>query len=158
MTTAERTEKIKKIADLPGILEKAVAGLDDPQLDTPYREGGWTVRQVVHHLADSHMNALIRTKLMLTEERPPLKGYAQEDWARLPDSKLPVRPSLDLLKGLHERWTHLLQSITEEQWTRTGMHSESGQITLENILNTYSRHGENHVAQITGLRTGRGWR
>jgi len=112
---------------------------------------------VVHHLADSHMNAVVRTKLILTEDGPPLKGYNQDDWAQLPDTRLPIRPSLDLLKGLHERWTRLLQSITEEQWVRTGMHSESGQITLENILNTYSRHGENHVAQITGLRTAKGW-
>jgi hypothetical protein len=157
MTTAERSEKIRRIADLPGILEKAVAGLNDTQLDTPYREGGWTLRQVVHHLADSHMNAMVRTKLMLTEEDPPLKGYNQEDWALLPDVRLPIRPSLDVLKGLHERWSSLLQSISEQQWARTGLHSESGKMTLESILNTYSRHGENHVAQITGLRKAKGW-
>ncbi len=157
MTSQERSVKIAKIIELPQILEQAVSGLGDAQLDTPYREGGWTVRQVVHHLADSHMNAVVRTKLILTEEHPPLKGYKQEEWAKLADSRLDLRPSLDILKGLHARWTVLLKSIPDGSWTKTGMHSESGQITLENLLNTYSRHGENHVAQITNLRKAKGW-
>ncbi len=157
MTAAERTEKIRKIADLPGILEKAVSGLSNSQLDTPYREGGWTVRQVVHHLADSHMNAVVRTKLVLTEDHPPLKGYKQDDWARLADAGGDIQSSLQILKGLHDRWTRLLQNIPEAEWTRAGMHSETGPLTLDNLLNTYSRHGENHVNQIMNLRKAKGW-
>jgi hypothetical protein len=158
MTPQERSEKISKIERLPDLVAGAVEGLTDAQLDTPYRDGGWTVRQVVHHLADSHMNALVRTKLVLTEEYPPLKGYMQDSWAVLEDCKLDLIPSLEILKGLHARWTVLLKNVSETQWARAGLHSESGRMTLEGILNTYSAHGENHVAQITNLRTAKGWR
>ena len=158
MTDTERKEKINKVQNLPPLAEQAVRGLSDQQLDTPYRLNGWTVRQVIHHLADSHMNAFIRTKLILTEENPTLKTYEQEDWAKTPDaSKLPVEASLNILTGLHGRWVHLLKNTKPEAWKRTAMHPEKGLITLDDILEIYARHGENHVAQITGLRSARGW-
>lgn len=158
MTDSERKEKIKKIEQLPSQAEQAVHGLTDEQLDTPYRAGGWTVRQVVHHMADSHMNAFIRTKLIVTEENPTLKTYEQEEWARTPDGeKIPVNSSLSILKGLHVRWVHLLNNTGSGGWKRTAMHPENGLITLDDILTIYARHGENHVAQITGLRKERAW-
>lgn len=158
MTDTERKEKIEKIQNLPLVAERAVKGLTEQQLETPYRVNGWTVRQVIHHLADSHMNAFIRTKLILTEENPTLKTYEQEDWAKTTDARvLSVEGSLSILKGLHGRWAHLLRNTKEEEWKRTAMHPEKGLITLEDILEIYSRHGDNHVAQITGLRSARGW-
>lgn len=157
MTTTERKEKIARIRKLPSILMEALRGLRDDQLDTPYRKGGWTVRQVVHHLADSHMNAMIRMKLTLTEEKPPLKGYEQDKWAELPDTKLPIEHSMMILKGLHDRWTSLLEQVAEKDWSRSGIHSESGNVTLDDLLSTYAKHGEDHVRQITGLRAERGW-
>jgi hypothetical protein len=158
MTEADRKEKIKKIKQLPLLAEQAVRGLTDKQLDTPYRAGGWTVRQVIHHLADSHMNAFIRTKLLITENNPTLKTYEQEEWARTPDARsLSVDSSLAILRGLHERWVHLLESIGPETWKRTAMHPESGLMTLDDILGVYARHGENHVSQITGLRKEHAW-
>ncbi len=158
MTPSERAEKISKISSLPHEAESAVKGLTDKQLDTPYRDGGWTPRQVIHHLADSHMNAFIRMKLILTENNPTLKAYDQEEWAKLPDTmKLPVQGSLSILKGLHERWTALLQNATDGDRSRTAQHPESGTVTLESLLNTYARHGANHCQQITKLREARGW-
>lgn len=154
----ERKEKISKIESLPLLAERAVRGLSEQQLDTPYRLNGWTVRQVIHHLADSHMNAFIRTKLILTEENPTLKTYEQENWAQTPDAcVLPVESSLNILRGLHERWARLLASSKGNEWQRTAMHPEKGLMTLDDIVALYARHGENHVAQITGLRSARGW-
>ena len=158
MTDPERTQKIKKIEQLPSQAEQAVRRLNDEQLDTPYRTGGWTVRQVIHHLADSHMNAFIRTKLIVTEENPTLKTYEQEEWARTADGNaIGVEGSLAILKGLHQRWAHLLSSLGPEAWKRTAMHPENGLMTLDDIVTLYARHGENHVSQITGLRKQRGW-
>jgi hypothetical protein len=158
LTTTERREKIAKIQQLPAVLKAAVQGLNDRQLDTPYRTGGWTVRQVVHHLADSHMNAVIRMKLILTEEAPTLKPYNQDAWAKLIDtSTLPIQSSLALLTGLHERWTKLLESLPDGAWIRTAHHPERGDVSLESMLITYSGHGEKHVGQITGLRNAQGW-
>ena len=158
MTDMERNEKIEKLQRLPFLAEQAVKGLREQQLDTPYRVNGWTVRQVIHHLADSHMNAFIRTKLILTEENPTLKTYEQEEWAKTTDaSAFSVEGSLNILKGLHGRWVHLLRSTKTESWKRTAMHPEKGLITLDDIVELYARHGENHVAQITGLRSVRGW-
>jgi hypothetical protein len=158
MTPEERKAKIGKIRALPALLEDAVRGLNDAQLDTRYREGGWTVRQVVHHVADSHMNAVIRMKLILTEEKPKLKPYDQDSWALLPDvGKVPVSVSLEILRGLHDRWTRLLESVPDNAWKRVGYHPENGDMTLEDVLNTYSAHGEKHAGQITGLRRARGW-
>lgn len=157
-TQAERNAMIKKIERLPVIAEAAVKGLTDEQLDTQYREGGWTVRQVIHHLADSHMNAFVRMKLVLTENHPTLKPYDQEEWAKLPDTtSIPIQSSLAILRGLHERCAHLLKSIPENAWQRTAHHPESGEVTLHSLLVTYSKHGENHVQQITGLRSAKGW-
>lgn len=157
MTPDERTNALAKIRDLPDAVEGAVRGLDDRQLDTPYREGGWTVRQVVHHLADSHLNAFIRMKLLLTEDRPTLKPYDQDDWAGLVDSRLPVAPSLAILRGLHERWAALIGSLPESAWSRTGYHPERGDISMDDLLGIYAGHGEKHVEQIRGLRRARGW-
>jgi uncharacterized damage-inducible protein DinB len=158
MTDTERKEKITKIRELPSQVEQAIKGLRDEQFDTPYRDNGWTVRQVIHHLADSHMNAFVRTKLMMTEKNPNLKTYEQEEWARTPDAqKVPVESSVMILKGLHERWIRLLESRGPEDWKKTAMHPENGLMTLDDILTVYARHGETHVSQITGLREARGW-
>jgi hypothetical protein len=153
----DRREKITRIRALPGAVEAAIRGLNEAQLDTPYRDGGWTVRQVVHHLADSHANAIIRMKLIMTENTPTLKPYDQDEWAKLKDTTLPVEPSLSILKGLHERWACLLESISPEMWSRSAHHPESGKVSLDDLLNTYSRHGENHVRQITDLRKSKRW-
>lgn len=158
LTQAQRKERIDRIGALPATLESAVAGMNEGQLDTPYRKGGWTVRQVVHHLADSHMNAFIRTKLILTEDHPTLKPYLQEKWAELPDTAhAPIGESLTILSGLHRRWLALLEQVRDDQWGRTAFHPESGEMTLESILETYARHGDNHVKQITDLRASRRW-
>ena len=158
LTTTERHERIESIKNLPAALEAAVKGLTDQQLDTPYREGGWTVRQVVHHLADSHLNAFIRMKLILTETNPTLKPYDQDSWAKLADTvTVPLAPSLGILRGLHERWYVLLNSMPETAWLRKAIHPERGEVTLESILVTYSNHGVNHVEQITGLRKSKKW-
>ena len=156
-TNAERYELINQLRDLPAQLENIAGDLDDEQLDTPYRDGGWTVRQVVHHLADSHYNAFIRMKLALTEDRPHFKTYEQDAWARLSDMQLPLAPSLSILRGLHERWGILLEGLPEESWTRTGVHPENGEMTLNNLLASYSAHGARHVKQIKDLRESRGW-
>ena len=158
MTPDERRSKIGKIRALPSLLDGAVQGLNDAQLDTPYRQGGWTVRQVVHHLADSHMNAFIRMKLILTEEQPRLKPYDQDAWARLPDTlTMPIGVSMGILRGLHDRWTTLLESVPDAGWNRTAFHPERGDVTLDSILTTYAEHGEKHVGQITGLRRAQRW-
>jgi hypothetical protein len=158
MISDERRRKIEQIRALPALLEQAVKGLSDVQLDTPYREGGWTARQVVHHVADSHMNAVIRMKLILTEDHPTVKPYDQDAWAGLPDSTgLPVDVSLQIIKGLHTRWMRLLESVGDGDWQKGGHHPESGTLTLDSILDIYSAHGERHVGQILGLRRARGW-
>ncbi len=157
LTEQERQECIAGIERLPQELEAAVDGLDDDQLDTPYRDGGWTPRQVVHHLADSHMNAVIRMKLILAEEHPTLKPYDQDAWAVLPDSAMPVAPSLELLRGLHARWGALLRATPADAWGRTAWHPENGEMMLDGLLASYGAHGSNHVSQITGLRAERGW-
>jgi hypothetical protein len=154
---AEREQLIRKIEALPSLLEEAVRGLSDEQLDTPYRDGGWTVRQVVHHLADSHVNALVRLKLMLTEDHPTLKPYDQDAWSNLPDSRLPLAPSLAILRGLHQRWATLLRSIPDSDWARAAFHPEAGEMTPETIMSIYSGHGEKHVGHIRSLRVAKGW-
>lgn len=154
----KRREGIDKIRALPKMLETAVRGLTDQQLDTPYREGGWTIRQVVHHLADSHMNAFVRMKLILTEKNPTLKPYQQDDWARLPDTTaVPIDASLAIIRGLHQRWAVLLDQVPDGSWGRTAYHPERGQVTLESQFFTYAGHGEKHVGHIMQLRTSKGW-
>lgn len=148
-TPAERAERIEKIRCFPQQLEELVRGLSDEDLNTPYLANEWTVSQNVHHVADSHMNAFIRFKLILTEQTPPLKGYAQELWAELPDSHhLPLEYSFSILRGLHARWCVLFESVTDEQWSRGGLHTENGLMTLDDILRNYAAHGEGHIDQI----------
>ena len=139
-------------------ITQAVAGLDDAQLDTPYREGGWTIRQVVHHVADSHANSYIRFKLALTEDWPIIKPYDEASWAELVDSRsLPVSTSLDLLTALHARWVALLRTLKAEDWERTLNHPEAGVMSLDLMLGLYAWHCEHHVAHITALRSRMGW-
>jgi uncharacterized damage-inducible protein DinB len=159
VTAAKREAAIAQIAAAPGWLRDAVAGLNDAQLDTPYREGGWTVRQVVHHVPDSHLNAYVRLKLALTENEPTIKPYAEADWAKLADAKMPVSVSLDLLKALHERWVIVWQAMPEAQFARSFRHPEHPDrvLTLEWMLFLYAWHGRHHVAHVTELRKSRGW-
>ncbi len=152
LTRRERKAKIQKIRELPAKLEETVKGLNDSQLDTPYRDGGWTVRQVVHHLGDSHMNAFLRFKWMLTEDFPKIKTYDQDVWAASPEYKLPIEPSLVLICGLHARWAAMLESISDHDWiARTADHPENGIVTLDKMLDIYSNHGEKHCGHIMGL-------
>jgi hypothetical protein len=149
---------IAALRALPAEVRSAVAGLVDSQLDTPYRAGGWTVRQVVHHLADSHLNAYIRARLILTEANPTLKPYDQNSWARLPDAaSAPIAPSVAILDGVHDRLVRLFEGCAEGDWGRPAQHPESGAMTLEKILVIYSAHGRAHVGQILGLRATKGW-
>ena len=158
LTSAERQDMMAKIQRLPADLEVAVQGLNERQLDTPYREGGWTVRQVVHHLADSHLNGFVRMKLILTEERPTLKPFDQNTWAQTVDvTQTPILSSLAILKGLHARWSALLEGLPEASLQRTAFHPEIGEVTLDDLVAIHARHGDNHLAQITGLRAERGW-
>lgn len=154
---AARVAAIETIARTPAALRQAVRGLDDRQLDTPYRPGGWTVRQVAHHVPDSHMNAYVRFKLALTEEVPTIKPYMENLWAELPDSSLPMETSLAMLEALHERWVALLRSLTPAQWERQFLHPESGQQRLDQLLALYAWHGPHHTAQVTKLREREGW-
>ncbi|RXH58824.1 YfiT family bacillithiol transferase [Granulicella sibirica] len=145
------------IADLPAKLTAAVEGLDDAQLDTPYREGGWTVRQVVHHVADSHMHAFARIRFALTEPSPTIMPYDEAAWANLADYAAPIDWSLELLEALHARWVMLLQALTEEQWKRNFLHPENGSVGLEQAVLLYSWHSRHHTAHITRLRETMGW-
>ena len=140
------------MAALPARIHEAVAGLNDAQLDTPYRPGGWTVRQVVHHVADSHMNGYIRVKLALTEDVPTIKTYEEAAWAELADSRADVDVSLALLDALHTRWVLLLRSLSEADYERTFNHPEWGLMTLGTLLRLYEWHGRHHVAHITRMR------
>jgi len=153
-----RAAHIAAIRALPDQARAAVAGLTPAQLDTPYREGGWTVRQVIHHLADAHMNALIRMKLVLTEEHPTLKPWDQDTWALLADSQdAPVEASLATLDGVHARMVCVLEAAPPEAWTRRAFHPENGEQTLDSLVQTYSGHGPHHVKQILALRRAQGW-
>lgn len=147
------------IQHCPVLLENAISNLDEAQLNIPYRAGGWNARQVIHHVADSHMNAYIRFKLALTEENPTIKTYDEAAWAELSDTKnLPINISLTLLHALHLRWYELLKNIQEQDWERTIFHPEyKQQITLWNLLKMYAWHGKHHVAHITSLRERLGW-
>jgi hypothetical protein len=156
-TSAIRAAHIETLRRLPDRLRAAVAGLNDSQLDTPYRDGGWTVRQVVHHFADSHANSYVRFKLALTEEWPTIKPYDEAAWARLPDSQMPIAPSLDFVTGVHARLVGLLESMSEEDFHRGFNHPERGRVTLASNLAIYDWHSRHHVAHITSLRTRNGW-
>jgi uncharacterized damage-inducible protein DinB len=154
----EQTKQyLKDVEETPARLREAVAGLNNQQLDTPYREGGWTVRQLAHHVPDSHMNAYIRFKLALTEDVPTIKPYIQDRWAQLPDSKAPIDVSLTLLDCVHQRWMMVLHSLGAPDWKRTFNHPEMGPMTLDKTLALYSWHGRHHVAHVTSLRKQKGW-
>ncbi|GAE25735.1 hypothetical protein JCM9140_1743 [Halalkalibacter wakoensis JCM 9140] len=157
ITESVATEWIKEIEELPSLLQKAVKDLDDEQLDTPYRPGGWTIRQVIHHLADSHMNALVRFKLALTEETPVIKPYNEAKWAELSDCTLPIEVSLLLLKSLHTRWTNVLSSLSPEDLKKTFIHPELGEVTVGKNIGIYAWHGRHHLAHITSLCNRKGW-
>jgi uncharacterized damage-inducible protein DinB len=153
-----RPALIEQIAETPANLREAIIGLDESQLDTPYRDGGWTVRQVVHHVPDSHLNAYIRIKLALTEKEPLIKTYEEHLWALLPDSKdTPVTVSLALLDALHIRWVILLRSLDDARFACTMRHPDWGIMTVTSILNLYAWHGRHHVAHITALRQRMNW-
>ncbi len=157
-TEADRREFIAQIEQAPAKLRAAVEGLTDAQLDTPYRDGGWTVRQVVHHLPDSHMNAYVRFKLAVTESEPTIKTYEQERWAELADAKsAPIEPSLALLESLHQRFVTFLKSLSAADFARKLKHPELGEVTLERYLAMYAWHGRHHVAHITALRERMRW-
>ncbi len=155
---ADRAENLRTIAELPAKIADAVAGLDDTQLDTEYRPGGWTVRQTVHHIADSHANSIIRFKLALTEDAPPtIKPYYEERWAELADSKLPVDVSLNMIDAIHRRWSVLLASMTDGDFAKKFIHPETGEWTLHSALALYAWHSRHHTAHITSLRERMDW-
>lgn len=157
ITRIEIEEWIKQIEDLPELLAVAVSGLNEQQMDTAYRLGGWTVRQVVHHLADSHMNAYIRFKLAITEDTPVIKPYNEGEWAELPDYELPIETSISLLKALHIRWVKLLKSLTLTDLEKTFVHPDSGEISIGKNIGIYAWHGQHHLSHITSLCIRKGW-
>jgi uncharacterized damage-inducible protein DinB len=158
ITPALRQSAIGEIGATPAKLRAAVKGLTDSQLETPYRDGGWTVRQVVHHVPDSHMNAYIRLRFALTETAPTIKPYEESAWANLEDAKnAPVDVSLNLLDALHERWVRLLRSLRPEDYARTLVHPEHGVRSVDWLLFLYAWHGRHHTAHITELRKQKGW-
>jgi len=158
LSPEERADLIARIAALPGELRAAVAGLTVEQLGTPYRDGGWSPRQIAHHIPDSHLNALVRFKLALTEDVPTIKTYDQEAWAELADVEgTPVEASLTLTDGLHQRWTVLLDAMSPGDFGRGLTHPEFGTIDLDFLLSLYGWHGRHHVTQIVALRERQGW-
>jgi len=145
----QRERSISQIDRLPAELEQIVGGLGERELEARYRDGAWTVRQLVHHLADSHANAYIRMKMALTEDKPTIKPYDQDEWSKLEDARtLPVSSSLDMIRGLHLRWTVLMRAMPEEAWSRRLYHPERGEMTLEDMLESYRSHGEKHLEHI----------
>ena len=158
VTPAQVQAWIDDIAALPADLRHTVEALNDGQLDTPYRPGGWTVRQVVHHLPDSHMNSLVRFKWALTEDRPLIKAYDENGWAALPDCRGPIGHSLDLLAALHARWVDLLRSLGWTQLQREFVHPEAGAVKLAISVGDYAWHGRHHLAHIQRLIEREGWR
>jgi hypothetical protein len=148
---------IAEIENAPRLLREAVKDLQDHQLDTPYRPGGWTVRQVVHHLPDSHLNSYIRLKLALTEDKPVIKPYQEDKWAELPDSNLPVEVSLQLMEAIHSRWVSILITLSPSELEKTFFHPESGENSIASMIALYAWHSRHHIAHITSLRDRLGW-
>jgi hypothetical protein len=157
ISRAELDAAVAEIAALPERLRAAVKGLSAEQLDTPYREGGWTVRQVVHHVPDSHLNSYFRFKLALTESEPIIKPYDEAAWAQLADSIGAIEPSLELLEALHIRWVALMRSMSGAQWERRFTHPERGPMRLDITAGLYAWHSRHHLAHVTSLRHRRGW-
>ena len=159
LTPQRRSQLIATLANAPTKVRAAVAGLNDAQLDTPYREGGWTVRQVVHHMPDSHMNAYIRLKWTLTENEPTIKAYEEQLWAELPEARTaPLEISLVLLEALHRRWVLQWQALKPEDFSRMWRHPQHGLRSLDWLLQLYAWHSEHHTAHITALRSRMGWK
>ncbi len=157
-STADRATAFKTLAELPARMRLACAGLSDAQLDTPYRPDGWTVRQVVHHTVDSHINAYLRTKFALSDDNPTIRPYPEAIWAEMADAKsAPVSMSLTLLDALHGRWLMLLRSLAPGQFARTLLHPERGPMTIDDVLAMYEWHSRHHTAHITALRDREGW-
>lgn len=152
-----RAQHLQTLRELPTLLRKAVSGLGDSQLDTPYRDGGWTLRQLVHHIADSHANSYIRVKLALTEETPTIKPYDEAAWAELPDSRMPVDVSLAMTDAVHARLVALLESLSDTELQKSFNHPERGPMTLERNLAIYAWHSRHHLAHITELRKRMNW-
>lgn len=148
---------IDEISALPAALRRAVEPLNDDQLDTPYRPGGWTLRQVVHHIPDSHLNCYVRFKLALTEDEPTIKPYDEARWAELPDSRAPIGVSLSLTEAVHARWTMMLRAMPDADWRRRFIHPDSGPTDLDRAAGSYAWHGRHHLAHITGTVTRHGW-
>jgi hypothetical protein len=156
--TERRAEFIQTITDLPNAIREAVKDLNEQQLDTPYRPGGWTVRQTVHHVADSHINSYIRFKLALTEDEPPtIVPYYEDRWAELSDSRLPIDISLAIINGIHQRWSTLLNSMSESDFNKVFKHPETGDWTLDGALALYAWHSKHHTIHIARLREREGW-
>jgi uncharacterized damage-inducible protein DinB len=154
----QKNKFLDDIEQTPARLKAAVQGLSEQQLDTPYREGGWTVRQLVHHVPDSHLNSYIRFKLALTEEEPTIRPYMEDRWAELPEARTaPIALSLALLENLHQRWMLMMRAIPAPDWKRTFRHPEIGPMTLEKNLALYAWHGKHHVAHVSELRKAKGW-
>jgi uncharacterized damage-inducible protein DinB len=157
-TSEQRAAFINEIAAAPERLRQAVSGLNDDQLNVPYREGGWSIRQITHHIPDSHVNAYTRFKFALTENKPVIKPYAEERWATLADTAhTPLETSLVLLEALHKRWVTLLRALTESDLQRVYVHPDNGDTTLDQAIQLYVWHGNHHIAQITGFRKQQGW-
>jgi DinB superfamily len=157
-TAASREAAIRTLTEAPARLSLACAGLSDAQLDTPYRPGGWTVRQVVHHVVDSHINAYLRTKFALSDDNPTIRPYPEAIWAEMTDARTaPVSMSLTLLDALHGRWVMLLRSLPAAQFARTLLHPERGPMTIDDVLAMYEWHSRHHIAHITALREREGW-
>ena len=159
VTPSDREKYLAEIERLPTDLRKVVEGLTDEQLNTPYRDGGWTVRQVVHHVPDSHMNSYVRYRWTLTEDQPTIKAYYEDRWAELPDaSSAPIEPSLQLLEAVHRRWMLLLRAMNDEDYARSFTHPETSKvIRLDSMLALYAWHGKHHVAHIQSLKDRMGW-
>ncbi len=157
ITPSTRSDFVNEISDLPKKLKAAVSDLNDKQLDTPYRPEGWTVRQTVHHVADSHLNSIIRFKLALTEDTPTIRPYYEDRWAELNDSFLPIDSSMKIIEGLHHRWVTVLNAMSDEDFQRKLIHPESGEWKLEKMLALYVWHGKHHTAHITKLRERENW-
>ena len=158
VTPDKRQLAIAAIRETPARLRAAVTGLTPDQIETPYRDGGWTVRQVVHHVPESHMNAFVRFKLALTEDKPTIKPYEEDLWVRLPDiPRVPIETSLTLLDALHQRWNAILESMSPAQFTRPLIHPQHGEVRLDWMLQLYAWHGRHHTAHVTALRGRNGW-
>lgn len=152
-----RRQFIETIEDLPAKLREAVEGLSEEQLETPYRPDGWTVRQTVHHVADSHINLFIRFRLALTEDTPTIRPYEEAEWAKLSDAKMPLDVSFKIIEGVHARLTNMLKSLTDKQFARKLIHPDSGEWTIESMLGLYDWHSKHHTAHITRLRERMNW-